>query len=238
MRILFEPLALGLLLAVTGALLASRWRWLGRCVAGAGILGLYAASTGALGGMWVRGQEEAVQDECNALRTRPGVVLMGGVMARAGSPADWPLLGTRSLRRITEAVALAQRHGAPTLVISGGGEHAGVPEAVLGASLARQMGWPAARLEVESASTNTRNAPAALQAQSPSLREVVLVSSALHLPRAAAAFRAAGFAVHTCPVDRSHLPYYTTPAGWVPQLGVLQRVTEAWYEFWAARLAR
>ena len=157
-------------------------------------------------------------------------------MVPPAAAGDWPLLGTRSLRRITESVALAQRHGAPVLVISGGGEHATIPEAALGASLARQLGWPAARLEVEGVSTNTRSAPAALQAQFPGRQEVVLLSSALHLPRAAAAFRAAGFSVHTCPVDRSHLPYYTTPAAWVPQLGVLQRVTEAWYEFWAVRL--
>jgi len=62
---------------------------------------------------------------------------------------------------------------------------------------------PPAAIQIESGSINTReNATRSYQALAPrGIRRILLVTSAMHMPRAAGAFRKAGFEVTAVPAD-------------------------------------
>jgi uncharacterized SAM-binding protein YcdF (DUF218 family) len=77
------------------------------------------------------------------------------------------------------------------------------PRAYVAVRLFESLGLPAARVEFEAKSRNTaENALFAKQLVAPKVGERwLLVTSALHMPRAVGAFRAVGFPVEAHPVD-------------------------------------
>jgi len=109
--------------------------------------------------------------------------------------------------RLLRAYRLYRAGKAPLIVCSGGNNPLGVraeePESVAMSQLLEEWGAPASAVEVETGSINTReNALDSYGLLAPrGIRRIILVTSALHMPRAAVAFRKAGFDVIPAPAD-------------------------------------
>jgi uncharacterized SAM-binding protein YcdF (DUF218 family) len=156
-----------------------------------------------------------------------GIVVLGGavvqdVTAGRGAPAL-----NDGAERMTEAVRLANAHPEATLLFTGGSGRL-APQSLTEAEVARrffaQHGVEPERLLLEDRSRDTReNARLSFDLARPQAGEVwVLVTSAMHLPRAVGAFEAAGWTVVPYPVD-----YRTTGAvRWGASAAVLRRLRE------------
>lgn len=159
------------------------------------------------------------------------VVLAGGMSGTPASSDEVASLQLASVRRVIEGVRLAATAPEATLILAGGGGGT-VREADLMARLATALGLPPARLLLERESRTTaegaRNV-ARLLAERGVPGPVRLVTSAMHLPRAAASFRRQGIEVCPVPVDRRAVRPDASEA-LIPQITALEKSTAAWHE--------
>jgi uncharacterized SAM-binding protein YcdF (DUF218 family) len=108
--------------------------------------------------------------------------------------------------------------------------------------LLEEWGIPAAAIEIEEASINTReNALFSYRLLSArGIRKIILVTSAMHMPRAAGAFRKAGFEVVPAPADfRTGWGEGNPVLLWLPSAGSLehsQAPLHEWLGLWIYRL--
>lgn len=232
-----EPVALfgWSLLALT--LLCARplgfgWRWF----ASVALTAVYFACSSPVVANFLVGQLEqnavAAARRCAAPpQDALFIVLGGGVLGSPRDAQDYARLQQSSLRRLIAAVELSRQAPSSLLLLSGGGEHGGVSQAELMASMARALGVAPARLilEPESATTyeEARNIRQMLGKNDS--RPKYLVTSALHMPRALATFTTGGMDVCALPVD-----FRRIPVAWyemlVPQLSALSKTSEAVHE--------
>ncbi|MGH8822843.1 MAG: YdcF family protein [Rhodoferax sp.] len=136
-----------------------------------------------------------------------GLVVLGGALepswVRAGN-GQVALNG--AAERMTVSVVLMRQHPQLRLLFTGGEgdlHTTGEPEAVQAREFFESMGVPAQRMLFESASRTTYE-NAVLSAALPGVdktRPWLLVTSAWHMPRALAAFRALGWNVTPYPAD-------------------------------------
>jgi uncharacterized SAM-binding protein YcdF (DUF218 family) len=190
-EMLLRPSMLLLLCALAGlALRRPALAWLG-------VAGLLAVVLLPLGELLLRPLEDRYPRPPPPARV-DGVVVLGGaleqdIFADRGIPS---LNG--AAERMTELAALAQRYPHARLVFTGGSGHL-LPEAATEADDARALftalGVPPARMTYESASRTTwENAVFTRRLAAPKPGETwLLVTSAMHMPRALGTFRAAGW---------------------------------------------
>lgn len=155
-----------------------------------------ALSTPLVAGALVRLEEQRAPppSACAAPRPTTVVLLAGGARRVARAAEDVEALHAASLRRTLAAVGLMRRLNGAQLVITGTSDNQDAPVSILMADLARQLGVPAAAIRTETtARTTWQNAQHVRALDPPLPKHIWLVSSALHLPRALIAFRAAGF---------------------------------------------
>lgn len=132
-------------------------------------------------------------------RVRYIVVLGGGNAGEAGVSAS-NRLNNHSLSRLTEAVRLWRAQPDRRLIVSGPGQPGEPTHADVLAEAAMSMGVPAERIiRIDTANDTEEEAGAVkkLIANAPA----AVVTSAWHLPRAAALFRQAGVDTLPCPAD-------------------------------------
>ena len=173
------------------------------------------------------------------------VVLSAGLEREPSASDDFNSLEADSVERLMGGVALWRRSPGAALVFAGGGPFATRESAVL-QKLAEQIGVPADRIRREDRSLTTWENAQQLRALAPPLpARIWLVTSAMHLPRALIAFRAAGFEPCSYASDHRYLP----PGGigyYLPQSSALikteaaihELVGEAVYRWRAAQLTR
>jgi uncharacterized SAM-binding protein YcdF (DUF218 family) len=135
-----------------------------------------------------------------------GIVVLGGAIAPDISIARGTVALDDAAERITATVELARRYPNARIVFSGGTgslRFDAPAEAPLAVKELEALGVPHDRITAEEQSRNTiENAVfSRLVAQPKPGERWLLVTSALHMPRAIAAFRAAGFPVEAYPVD-------------------------------------
>ena len=134
-----------------------------------------------------------------------GIVVLGGAISPGISLARGAVALNDSAERITVAVELARRYPNARIVFSGGtgSLFGGALEAPVAVKEFEALGIAHDRITAEEQSRNTiENAVfSRLLAQPKPGERWLLVTSAYHMPRAIAAFRAAGFAVEAYPVD-------------------------------------
>jgi uncharacterized SAM-binding protein YcdF (DUF218 family) len=135
-----------------------------------------------------------------------GIVVLGGSVDPLLSLAHGQVALTAAAGRITETVALARRYPTARIVISGGDGRLNpgvLSEAGATRDLLVQLGVAAQRIEIESVSRNTyENASLSYVAAQPKPGETwLLVTSAMHMPRAVGCFRRAGWTILPYPVD-------------------------------------
>jgi len=129
------------------------------------------------------------------------LVLGGGIRDRTTRPA---VLGEATVQRMLEGVRLARAWPGVPLVFSGGDTTARhEATAVLMARQALECGVDEDRIVVEGRSTTTRENVLFIEAiaRERSWSRLVLVTSASHMPRSLAAFRAAGLDPLPAPCD-------------------------------------
>lgn len=135
-----------------------------------------------------------------------GIIVLGGAIDPDASAARGMVSINGSAERVTETAALARRFPNARIVFAGGNANllfAGPPESAFVLDLFESFGIPRTRVQLEERSRNTvENArfTKALVDPKPGERWL-LVTSAIHMPRAAGTFRKAGFPIEAYPVD-------------------------------------
>jgi uncharacterized SAM-binding protein YcdF (DUF218 family) len=197
--------ALGLLLLALLALALGRRRAATAALALA-CSGLWLASLPVLADRLAAGLEQ-VHPATPLAEIAPAdaILLLGGATRPALPPREFPELSEAG-DRVVHAARLFLAGKAPLILVSGGrlpwqGE--GPAEAVGISALLELLGVPNRAIVREEASTNTYencvNSKRLLDARA--AREVLLVTSALHMRRAFATCRSAGLAVRAAPTD-------------------------------------
>jgi uncharacterized SAM-binding protein YcdF (DUF218 family) len=135
-----------------------------------------------------------------------GIVVLGGAIMPEISAARGVVALNESAERITTAVELARRYPDARIVFSGGSaslKPGGPLEAPYAVREFEALGVAHDRITAEEQSRNTvENAVfSRLIAQPKPGERWLLVTSAFHMPRSIAVFRAAGFPVEAYPVD-------------------------------------
>jgi len=169
-----------------------------------------------------------------------GMIVLGGVINPQVSVAHAQISLNESAERLTTAVALARLYPNARIVFSGGNAQltGGRPEGPFALRFLEQLGVARDRVTIEAQSRNTtENATYCKRLIAPKPGERwLLITSAMHMPRAVGVFRQAGFTVEPYPVD-----YHST--GWrdllpVPRslLGALTAIDNGAHE-WLGLLA-
>lgn len=206
------PSTLLTLIALTGLLIALRWR-VGWTLAAVGATGLLLVGLGPFGRLMTQQLEDRFPAYVEDGQPVTGVIVLGGaelpdITAARGQPAF-----QESAERLFALADLSRRYPGARLVFSGGSGRLDPPpiaEAEVIRQVLPQIGVDPAGVTFEDRSRNTaENArfTKELVDLKPGERWL-LVTSAMHMPRAVGCFRAAGFPVVAYPVD-----YRTTGQG-------------------------
>lgn len=181
---------------------------------------------------WLRASlaRQYPQVEETALPRADAIVVLGGGRYSWLHRADISLEDLDNSRIAAGTRAwLAGR--APLVILSGGGSGNGHSEAEVMAAAIARLGVPASALVLEERSHSTRDNAAftAQLAQQRGIGRVLLVTSAVHMPRAAFWFREVGLDVVPVPV-----PERNGRSGWkrwLPSRSALWRSGRAWKEY-------
>jgi uncharacterized SAM-binding protein YcdF (DUF218 family) len=173
---------------------------------GAAFLGLWLASMPALAERLAAALENAHPGAPMAeIAPADAILLLGGATRPAIPPRELPELN-ESADRIVLAARLLRAGKAPVIVVSSGRmpwEAELPPEADGIASLLQELGVPAGAIVRETGSANTHencvNSKRLLDARG--ARDVLLVTSAIHMRRAFATCRTAGLSLRAAPAD-------------------------------------
>jgi len=170
-----------------------------------------------------------------ALPAAEVAVVLGGAM-RAGPP-EWPYpdLGAAA-DRIWHAARLFHAGKVQYLLMSGGTlawQGARQPETEAMRRFLLDLGVPDAALLFEDRSRTTRENAlySAELIRARGFQRVLLVTSALHMPRALASFRAVGIEAIPAPTDFEVMPESPHPLRWLPDAEALAASTRALKEY-------
>jgi uncharacterized SAM-binding protein YcdF (DUF218 family) len=189
------------LLAMIGlagiALLFTRFVHAGRRLLVASVILIVAIGVLPVGTALILPLEERFPQWNPAQGTPTGIIVIGGVINAERSAARGQISLDDSAERVTAAVELARKYSSARIVFAGG------TEASYAALFFENLGVLRDRITIETQSRNTaENAVFTKRLIAPKPGERwLLVTSALHMPRAIGAFRQAGFPVEAFPVD-------------------------------------
>lgn len=206
LTIVIVPSHLLFIIAITGVvLLATRFRKTG--------LRLLVASVLVTGAIWLLpiGTALTLPLEMRFPAWTPtqgaptGMIVLGGAINPKVSAAHGQIALNGSAERLTSAVALARKYPNARIVFSGGNPNliGGQPEAGFALRFFEEFGVPNDRVTIELQSRNTvENAifSKLLIAPKPGERWL-LITTAMHMPRAIGVFREVGFPIEAYPVD-------------------------------------
>jgi len=208
-----------LLLVLVAGVLRAIWsgRRRGFVLIAAATLGLLAIATLPIGSWLAAPLENRFATVAVPARI-DGIVVLGGSIDAALSLARGQAAAMAAAGRITETLALARRFPAARVLISGGDgtlSPGPLSEAVATRDLLIELGVAAARIELESVARNTyENAALSYEAARPKPGETwLLVTSAMHMPRAVGCFRRAGWTIVPYPADYRTAPTTGTAPG-------------------------
>jgi len=135
-----------------------------------------------------------------------GIIVLGGAVEDIIGEARATVALNEAAARLTDAELLARRYPSARILVSGGDRYlmaTGFPEAGIMQRFLTERGIDAGRIIAESRSRTTyENAVFGREEAKPKPGETwLLVTSALHMPRAVGCFRQAGWMVLPYPVD-------------------------------------
>jgi len=237
---------LPLSLAIEATVLALLLRRLGRkrlatVVFGLGFAVLLLSSIPVVANALVRGLEgQHAPLPLDATPTADAIVLLGGALAPARPPRLTAEL-TDGSDRVLHAARLFRAKKAPLVIASGGAGPGGgdeSPESRDLADLLVEWGVPREAIVQEGASGDTHENAVETRGilDARGLRRILLVTSALHMPRALAVFQGAGIDAIPCPTDfLATEPARRTALDYLPDAEALLHSTAATHE-WIGRL--
>jgi uncharacterized SAM-binding protein YcdF (DUF218 family) len=203
--LLIYPLGLAcVMLVVALVLLKRRPGWAMGAIALALVLLLVSSNTWVATGV-MRSLEWRYQNTTD-LPTAEAIVVLGGAINPQLPPRPWIEMAEEG-DRVLHGARLYLAGRAPLLVFSGGritwGQGQSRSEAEDMAELAKALGVPASAILLEPDSLNTfenaANTRALLANQG--ITRILLVTSAMHMPRSLAIFKKQGFEVTPAPTD-------------------------------------
>ncbi|MDB5798846.1 MAG: YdcF family protein [Paucimonas sp.] len=229
---LLPPLAMLLLAAAGGVLMLAGRRRLGRGLVTLALVLLAVLST-PLGAYWLAHPLEA-QSRALVQPLEAGaqaIVILGGSRAESAPEyggRDQPSLVT--LARLRYGALLQQRTGSPVLLTGGSPDGREEAEAVLMGRVMRESFMVPVRWEETRSDNTAQNATysAALLKQA-GVSRILLVTDAIHMPRARRMFEATGLDVIPAPTSFSSEP--RLPLGVLPGAGAMERSRYALHEW-------
>lgn len=226
LRNLILPPTGPLLLALVGFVVSSsrRFQKHGIALLASGILLLWALATPAIAGLMVRSFEAREVLDLTRPVAADAIVILGGGTRRHAPEYGGPAPNQLTLQRLAYGARVARATGLPVLVTGGGSEGAAMAE-FLRRDFMLEPRW------VEESARNTHeNARFSAQLLRESgVRRVVLVTSALHMRRAAGEFEAQGLEVVAAPVGVSDRRRGRL-SDWVPAVAALRDSHYVLYE--------
>ena len=168
----------------------------------------------------------------DALPDADAIVVLGGGVSRTGKQQDVPYLGL-AINRLFYGMKLYQAHKAPRIILSSGGADGDRPEAEVMAALLKDFGISGDAVIRETKSRNTHeNAVNTLDMlRQQNMHSVLLVTSAYHMRRALAAFRASELQIIPAPVDHIGEIAPDDVINWLPDAGALFMTSIACKEY-------
>ena len=243
-RFVLDPFFLALALLAVSLLLRRFKRGAFFLALGAFLL-LVVPSSPVISGRLVASLEDQYPDQSmQTIIPAQAIVVLGGSLQPASKrhPASH-LVGSSD--RLLVALRLYRAGKAPLILCSGGNlslfnqPSDDPPEARAMSGLLQEWGLPASAILTEENSVNTHeNATMSFQLLSArKIRRIILVTSAIHMPRAVATFRKAGFEVVPAPAA-----FYTGWGGddlpWIPSsdnLDSTEMALREWVGLWVYR---
>ena len=236
-RALVLPPGGPLLLGVLGLALLRRWPRAGRALIATCLMVLLVLSLPVVSDVLTLAIEE--YPPLGAAQPVPvgAIVVLGGGLSRNAADPAGAALEPECLERLAGGAVLARRTGLPVLLSGGAVEPGPAVADVMQATLKRDFGLEARFVERRSRTTheNARESAALLAAVW--IKNVVLVTSAVHMRRAVAEFEAAGVTVIPAPVGGT-LAVGRGLAAWLPKPSALARSWDALYELLGLLVAR
>lgn len=206
---LLSPLTLVMLLMIAGlcALLRGQLHT-GRRIIAVSLAALFAVCYAPLGFWLLVPLEERFPRDAKAILAPDlaGIVLLGGAVQTSLTRVHGSLHLGNANERILETWDLSRQRPDLPLFLVGGNVYGGTPtEAEAMATWLAAQGVDRRRIHIEAASRSThenaRNARPVIADLIGSDKQLLLVTSAFHMPRAIASFRANGLNVRAWPVD-------------------------------------
>jgi uncharacterized SAM-binding protein YcdF (DUF218 family) len=226
LRNLVLPPAGPLIVAILGLILSrfSRLTRTGVALCAAGLLALWLLATPVISDLLVRAAERYPALDLNHVPSADAlVILAGGVRPNAPEYGTWAPNPT-TLQRLTYGARVARATQLPVLV--SGGRHEAV---AMSEFLQRDFGVDVKWLENHSRDTHQNAQLSAAILKNSHASTIVLVTTAAHMTRAAAEFRATGLTVVAAPTGL-WTPLEYGPQRWVPNADALRRSQGALYE--------
>lgn len=232
--LILPPSSLFLVIAV-GLGLWRRWPRAGRIIAATGLAALTLLSTEAGAGLFVTPLERMT----TPLRTPERAGAQAIVVLAAGRLRHAPEYGGRdipdyyALARVRYAAHLERATGLPVLVSGGNGASGTDPRPgdiyskaeAMAAALREDFGVPVKWIEGRSRDTWENATYSAALLRAAGVKRILLVTDAMHMPRARAAFERAGLEVVSAPtMFFSHQALWA--GSWVPSAEGMRR---SWY---------
>jgi uncharacterized SAM-binding protein YcdF (DUF218 family) len=207
--LLFFPIGFACLSGAAAVVLAWKGRRRSAAFASfAGVSVLYLASLGSVSAALLRGLERQYPQSPTYPRS-PAIVVLGGAGVAAMAPRIHPETNAWG-DRLSYGALLYRQGLAPRIVVTGGivpyvGSGAKSTEASINADILRiYFGVDSTALFLADESRNTREDALCVRKrfeQSGWPKEIILVTSAAHMPRSVALLRKQGFVVHPAPGD-------------------------------------
>jgi len=199
---LLLPPTIFVVLGISGLLIARRYLYLGRTVMVVSITSLLALSTDAGSAWLIRPlEQQSLQAKLIEKNKSQAIVVLGGGRAHLGSSAgDYDQVGPITLMRLRAAAHLQRQTHLPLLVTGGAPDGQGESEAVFMArSLKDDFGVTARWVESNAINTNQNAILSAQLLRQENIQQILLVTDAIHMPRARWAFEHAGLRVAPVP---------------------------------------
>ncbi len=197
-----------------------------RWAAPAAALVLYVFSIEPTANALSRALETEVTSSAKADVTYDAVVLLGGLVDDRATATFGPPQYNEDVERMLVTFDLLRGGRARTAIVSSGAYDASRAEVVEARVIAKQLeDWGVAhdRVIVEDQAKNTRENAVfvAKLARERGMGRLLVVTSAMHMPRALDCFRAVGLEVDALPVDFRSFDSGRFSTSWLPRAGFL-----------------
>ena len=227
------PPLLMVLMALLGFVLARNYKWLGRCLVVAALLSLVLLSTSA-GSRWLIKPLEAQSLPLLAAKESQAqaiVILGGGRLYSAPDDGGRDVPNAQTLLRLRRAAQIQRLTNLPILVSGGSPEIAALSEAELMArSLQEDFRVPVKWIEGSSDNTAQNAQRSAELLKAAGVNRILLVTDAMHMPRAKNIFLSTGLNVIPAPTG-FHAQNTLLPHDFIPTAGALKDSHYAMHEW-------